>query len=402
MEEKKKLPKPPPFKMKMAPIGFAARKQPEKVPEIKTEEKEQPPVEDTAVDEVAVEEVVVEEVKEAPVEEVVVEEIPMFPPTVQEESPVQQEHDAKDYLDSLKKGISSLFAASSEKEEVKAKEEKPVEKIPVQRTKPVKLKRKIQRQDRIEFRAGQGKQEFHGSKSSEIILHIEDSKEEWRLFIGAVDNHRLTTEAGKRVFLPADADFAKGALYDRHENIIPVDLGDEFVFSENSYGWKMFYLSLKEVFLRDVSTYDLDGRSGVLVGPQSSSLVFFDSGKLTVKRKISGEYKRPTYDFDIDDLKDKEEYFCFSVYSENGFFNGDDKVGTLCLETEGGSSYGWNVSFKNGLFMSVADVIEYQHRNGKLPDSAGTLYRGAHRLKFSGLKKLIVYNKPYYYNYSAV
>ncbi len=145
---------------------------------------------------------------------------------------------------------------------------------------------------------------------------------------------------------------------------------------------------------------DLKGKNGIIVGPNDTSLYFYNGHQLKIKQKKQGTHTPPTYaeqNLTLND--DKSKSFIFSTYHENTFFEGSEDIHSICIECEDNDTYGWNVKFDNGLFMSIADVIEYQNKNKMLPDTDGILYHGANRLEFSKIKNIIVYKKPFYYGY---
>jgi len=68
----------------------------------------------------------------------------------------------------------------------------------------------------------------------------------------------------------------------------------------------------------------------------------------------------------------QEQRFEVNKNTASQIISGNNECRTIHLNI-GLSSYGWHISFANGVIMSVADVREYQLRNGKLPDSSGVI-----------------------------
>ncbi len=265
---------------------------------------------------------------------------------------------------------------------------------------PIKNKSNEKPQTSVEVKAGDGYKTFFGAENAEITLNIDSPKQEWRLFINEFCKSNISAETGEVVHIPSDADFSTGILYNSDTTFLPVSEDESYTFAENNDSWKLFLSSLKEIPISRDDAISLNGSSGVLIGPKSTSLFFYNAQTLKINRKKVGTYTAPQYspnDLVVED-KEKKSYL-FSIYHENAFFEASEDVDSICLECEEASTYGWNVKFENGLFMSVSDIIEFQNRNHTLPDTDGILYRGASRLEFSGVKSIKVYKKPFYYGY---
>ena len=67
----------------------------------------------------------------------------------------------------------------------------------------------------------------------------------------------------------------------------------------------------------------------------------------------------------------------------------------------GKSAYGWSVRFDNGLVMSMADIREYQLRNGKLPQPDGIIAYGNKQLLFRGCARIVIYQEAEYFSYKS-
>ena len=65
----------------------------------------------------------------------------------------------------------------------------------------------------------------------------------------------------------------------------------------------------------------------------------------------------------------------------------------------GHSLYGWNVAFRNGINMSLADVRTYQTKNISLPDTDGIISYGKTHLTFKNAEKIKIYEAPSYCGY---
>lgn len=67
-----------------------------------------------------------------------------------------------------------------------------------------------------------------------------------------------------------------------------------------------------------------------------------------------------------------DNYFKFSAEEASAEFNGNADQNSIYVNV-GTSAYGWNVAFDNGINMNLADVREFQLRNGRLPPAAEQL-----------------------------
>ena len=142
--------------------------------------------------------------------------------------------------------------------------------------------------------------------------------------------------------------------------------------------------------------------SGLLTGPNGCVLFFFNVQNLWVSNsdveiedaqklqyKISKWYSGTLHD----------KYFEFSAQSENAEFIGNEEMNSIHVNVNN-SSYGWNVSFENGISMNLRDLREYQTRFGKLPFSSGTISYGQKTLKFQNVERIVVYEAAQYFFYS--
>lgn len=95
---------------------------------------------------------------------------------------------------------------------------------------------------------------------------------------------------------------------------------------------------------------------------------------------------------------ENDKYFEFSADSQSGEFNGREELKNIHVNI-GTSSYGWNVSFDNGLVMSLKDLQEFETKHGRLPSANGEIVHGALKLKFSNVEKIVVFQTPQYFAY---
>ena len=95
----------------------------------------------------------------------------------------------------------------------------------------------------------------------------------------------------------------------------------------------------------------------------------------------------------------RDKYFEFSAQSESGEFVGNAEMNAIHVNVNN-TSYGWNVTFDNGLSMNLRDLREYQTRFGKMPSANGTISYGQKTLKFQNVERIVVYEAAQYFFYS--
>ena len=93
-----------------------------------------------------------------------------------------------------------------------------------------------------------------------------------------------------------------------------------------------------------------------------------------------------------------DKYYRFSAEAPSGEFKGTAEQNSIYVDI-GTSAYGWNVTFDNGISMNLADVKEFQLRNGRLPCADGVITYGATGLKFSQVERIVVGSIPEYFHY---
>lgn len=99
----------------------------------------------------------------------------------------------------------------------------------------------------------------------------------------------------------------------------------------------------------------------------------------------SGEVEKDAFELSIDNLPDVIDV--------------DLKVKILHINVDSG--YGWNIFFGNGVFMNLRDLVEYQERHGSIPYHSGKVIYGSKTTAFDKIEKIIVYEKPRYFEYKA-
>ena len=140
---------------------------------------------------------------------------------------------------------------------------------------------------------------------------------------------------------------------------------------------------------------------GWLSGPKGAQVYFAQLGRLAVSmpEQAAGDdeqARRHAAEWYSGNLEDK--YFEFSGASSSGEFVGSDEVNRIHVNV-GTSAYGWNVSFDNGLSMSMRDLQEFESKHGKMPSPNGEINHGALKLKFSNTEKIVAYQTPQYFAY---
>ena len=142
---------------------------------------------------------------------------------------------------------------------------------------------------------------------------------------------------------------------------------------------------------------------GWLSGPEGAQIYFAQLGKLAV---FAPEKKDEYADADAlhkHALKwlsgnENDKYFEFSGASQSAEFVGNEEIKNIHINV-GTSAYGWNVSFDNGVAMSLRDLQEFESKHGKLPSANGEVSHGNVKLKFSNVEKIVVYQTPQYFGY---
>ena len=142
---------------------------------------------------------------------------------------------------------------------------------------------------------------------------------------------------------------------------------------------------------------------GWLSGPEGAQIYFAQLGKLAV---FAPEKKDEYTDADAlhkHALKwlsgnENDKYFEFSGASQSAEFVGNEEIKNIHINV-GTSAYGWNVSFDNGVAMSLRDLQEFESKHGKLPSANGEVSHGNVKLKFSNVEKIVVYQTPQYFGY---
>lgn len=144
-------------------------------------------------------------------------------------------------------------------------------------------------------------------------------------------------------------------------------------------------------------------RAGLLTGPDGALLYFAGVVKIvipaaqSVKKTLQDNMKRiaKRYSGSLAD-----NYGRYSAASLGGEFEAAPERNSIYLKI-GKSAYGWSVRFDNGLVMSMADVREYQLRNGKLPQPDGIIAYGNKQLLFRGCVRIVIYQEAEYFSYKS-
>lgn len=142
--------------------------------------------------------------------------------------------------------------------------------------------------------------------------------------------------------------------------------------------------------------------SGLLCGPGGVLLYFFNVCGVLVPDAENAKIDAEKLQYKISkwysgSLNDK--YFEFNAQSPSGSFEGNDEIKAIHVNVNN-SSYGWNVTFDNGLSMNLRDLREYQTRFGKMPSPNGVISYGQTKLTFSNVERIVVYESAQYYFYS--
>ena len=231
---------------------------------------------------------------------------------------------------------------------------------------------------------------------------------DWHLIVNDVSVSQLSGQAGQTVALNEDA-YNSGILItadgEQHlfanagEITIPAVEPDECTLILNS----SLVMSLAG---RENSVIELNGANGMLVGPDESKLYFSGLASLTVPAvnhaAAAEESPAPAaapsnapVSFVVG--REAEQTTAGFVFTaQSGEASTTDSV---IVVKAGYSLYGWNVVFKSGLTMSLADVRTYQTKHDVLPEADGQItYKNA-RLTFTGASRIKVFEQPSYCGY---
>ena len=231
---------------------------------------------------------------------------------------------------------------------------------------------------------------------------------DWHLVIGDVSVSQLSGQAGQTVALNEDA-YNSGILItvdgEQHlfanvgEIVIPAVDPDECTLILNS----SVVMSLAG---HEGSVIALDGANGMLVGPNESKLYFSGLASLTVpaaneQAATASPVSAPAAPMDAPVAyavgREADQAAAGCVFAaDSGEAATTEPV---ILVKTGYSLYGWNVVFKSGLTMSLADVRTYQTKHDALPEADGQItYKNA-KLDFAGASRIKVFEKPSYCGY---
>ena len=110
------------------------------------------------------------------------------------------------------------------------------------------------------------------------------------------------------------------------------------------------------------------------------------SENLSYLQKYDGKIIDRTYDIDKNFI--------------SGQFVATSEIDTIHVNV-GYDTYGWNVEFANGVYMSLRDVKEYQLRQGCLPFSDGSITYADRVLRFQGINRIVVFETLKYFSYGV-
>lgn len=232
---------------------------------------------------------------------------------------------------------------------------------------------------------------------------------DWHLIIGDVSVSQLSGQAGQTIALDENA-YNSGILITADgeqqlfanvgEIVIPAVEPDECTLILNSS-------AVMSLAGHENSVIELNGANGMLVGPNESKLYFSGLASLTVP--AANETAMPAEAPVSAPAAPMNAPVAYAVGHETDqtaagcVFTADSgEIATtepVILVKTGYSLYGWNVVFKSGLTMSLADVRTYQTKHDALPESDGQItYRNA-KLDFAGATRIKVFEKPSYCGY---
>lgn len=144
--------------------------------------------------------------------------------------------------------------------------------------------------------------------------------------------------------------------------------------------------------------------SGILVGSGNAKLYFSEVSEFVIPttdmvREDADKQQAQNAKWYSGSLNDK--YFELSAEAVSCEFSGNDEVRSIHVNV-GTSTYGWNVTFDNGIVMSLRDLQEFQNKHGALPSVNGTISHGQLICKFSNIEKIVIYEIPQYFAYGRM
>lgn len=232
---------------------------------------------------------------------------------------------------------------------------------------------------------------------------------DWHLIISEVSVSQLEGQAGQTIALNEDA-YNNGILItadgEQHlfanvaEIVVPAVEPDECTLILNSS-------AVMSLAGHENSVIDLEGASGMLVGPNESKLYFSGLASLTVPAvnesamPAEAPVSAPAAPMNAPVVyavgREADQTAAGCVFAaDSGEAATTEPV---ILVKTGYSLYGWNVVFKSGLTMSLADVRTYQTKHDALPEADGQItYKNA-KLDFAGASRIKVFEKPSYCGY---
>ncbi len=189
---------------------------------------------------------------------------------------------------------------------------------------------------------------------------------------------------------------------------------DEFVQGKNHfiYAKPGFKTGIIVNDFENISLADKEGKavvfnvpvSGILAGPGNAKLYFANIREVVVAtaalvRVDEDKLQAKNAKWYSGSLSDK--YFELSAGSSSCEFIGNEEVRSIHVNV-GTSTYGWNVTFDNGIVMSFRDLQEFQNKHGALPSANGTISHGQLNCKFNNIERIVVYEIPQYFAYGRM
>ncbi len=263
--------------------------------------------------------------------------------------------------------------------------------------------------------------QFFDLSGGNLLLNVDDVQEldDWHLII--FNQNIVSVEQGKKFELVQPCDTIRRATVVK-QGIEKLD-----IFNEEEYQFenpKDNFLTAKKHFIYGKAEDDtglivndfvnIGLRSNVgkilnfenpvfgwLSGPQGAQIYVARLGKMAVfvpkdTRVDEDAAKKNALNWLSGSEDDK--YFEFSGASQSTEFVGNDDIKNIHVNV-GTSAYGWNVSFDNGVTMSLRDLQEFEGKHGKMPSENGEISHGPLKLKFSNVEKIVVYQTPQYFGY---
>ena len=269
------------------------------------------------------------------------------------------------------------------------------------------------------FQCFQADEKTYNLILEDIDFAVHEEKE-WSLIIFDDYRLRLNPQEKELVLPKADnvvryAKILKGGktklemFNEEHYNFMApteefVKIHGHFIYGNIANNSKLIVKDFINLALDDKSGKQINFNkpvSGLLAGPKAAKLYFSDIRVIIVPsaaKQCSDNEREQARAARWYSGSSADDCFEFDAKMPSTEFSGTPECKIIHVNV-GISSYGWNITFDNGLFMSFRDLQEYQTRYGQLPSDNGVITHGQQTLKFANVEKIVVYEAAQYFTY---